>query len=68
MSDQYEPNSLNAVVSRIEAKLDESLKRHDAQEIVNGKLWAALARIDVRVATIAGGVSVLVAIVRFLWK
>ena len=51
--DHYDPNSLNAVVSRIETKLDQALQTQERHETSIRKLWAALSRLDVRVAVIS---------------
>ena len=64
--DNYNPNSIDAAVSRIETKLDSALKQQAEQELQLGKLWSAIGRIDVRVAAIAGGVS-LTAFLLELW-
>lgn len=65
MSEQYEPNSVNAVLSRIETKLDTHLENqtrlNEEHSLAINKLWKALGRLDVRVAAIAGGVSALFA-------
>ena len=67
MSDNYNPNSIDAVLSRIEGKLDTSIKTQDEQAQSIKKLWAALGRLDVRVAGIAAGISVAVAVVKFFF-
>lgn len=57
MSQDYNPNSKDAVLSRIETKLDAALKQQDEHSSAIRKLWAALNRLDVRVAVIAVGIS-----------
>jgi len=57
MSD-YDPNSYNAVLSRIETKLDNALKTQDEHGEAISKLWRALNRLDVRVAAIAATIGV----------
>ena len=66
MSENYEPNSMPAVISRIETKLDAALSRQDEHEHHISKLWAALGRLDVRVACIAAGISAVVAVAKLL--
>jgi hypothetical protein len=72
MSEQYQPNSVNAVLSRIETKLDTHLGNQERINEEHGaaiqKLWKALGRLDVRVAGIAGGVSALAAVIKYLWR
>jgi hypothetical protein len=68
MSDDYNPNSVNAVLSRIETKLNDALTPQDEHNRQIGKLWAALGRLDVRVAAIAGGISVVIALVEIFFK
>lgn len=68
MSEDYNPNSVNAVLSRIETKLNTALETQEEHGSAIRKLWAALGRIDVRVAVIAGGVSVVGFIVKLFWK
>ena len=55
--DEYNRNSLNAVLSRMETKLDKALDEQAEQAHAIRKLWAALGRLDVRVAVIATSVS-----------
>ena len=55
---RYDPNSSDAAISRIEAKLDMALERLNNHGRGIDELWKALGKIDVRVACIAGGVSV----------
>lgn len=62
MSEDYNPNSVNAVLSRIETKLNQALETQEQHSSAIRKLWVALGRLDVRVAVIAatagGGVMV----------
>lgn len=67
MSDDYNPNSVNAVLSRIETKLNDALSQQEEHGRQIGKLWAALNRLDVRVAGIAAGISVAVAVGKILF-
>jgi hypothetical protein len=58
MSNQdYNDRSVDAVVSRIETKLDTVLRQQEDLATSNRKLWAAMGRIDTRVAVIAVTVS-----------
>lgn len=67
MSDEnYNPNSVDATLSRIESKLNDSLSRQEEHARQIGKIWSALGRLDVRVATIAGTVSGIVLLARFI--
>lgn len=59
MNEKYDPNSINAVLSRIETaleatneKLDSALETQGKQETAINKIWAALGRTNVRVAII----------------
>ena len=67
MNDNYNPNSVNAVLSRIETKLNNSLEAQEDQARSIGKLWAAIGRIDVRVAAISGGVSGVIIFIKLLF-
>lgn len=67
MSEDYNPNSVNAVLSRIETKLNTALETQEQHSMAIRKLWAALGRLDVRVAAIAGGMSTAFAILKFLF-
>jgi len=67
MSEQYEPNSTNAVLSRIETKLNAALETQQEHSSDIRKLWAALGKMDVRVAVISGGIGVTVAILKVLF-
>jgi len=65
--ENYNPNSMDSVLSRIEGKLDtviETQRKHDASI---SKLWAAFGRLDVRVAGIAAGISVTVAVIKIFF-
>ena len=63
----YNPNSIDAVLSRIEGKLDNVIETQASHATSIGKLWAALGRLDVRVAAIATGICVVVGVVKFFW-
>jgi hypothetical protein len=67
MSDDYKPNSIDAVLSRIETKLDGALQTQAEHATAIRRLWAALSRLDVRVAGIAAGISVAAAIVKMVF-
>ncbi|HYG98858.1 MAG TPA: hypothetical protein VD837_06975 [Terriglobales bacterium] len=49
----YNPNSIDATLSRIETKLDDTLRVQEKHGESINKLWAALGRLDVRVAVIS---------------
>jgi hypothetical protein len=59
MSDKgdYNPNSLDAVLSRIETKLNKALETQEEHSSAIRKLGSALGRLDVRVAAIAALIS-----------
>ncbi len=57
MGEDYRPNSVDAVLSRIETKLNAALKIQDEQVRQISKLKAALARIDVRVTVVASAIT-----------
>lgn len=69
MSD-YNPHSVDATLSRIETKLDAKLAEVESRQIEHdrqlGKLWAALGRLDVRVAVIAATISTAFAILKLV--
>lgn len=67
MSDEYHPNSVDATLSRIETKLDATLRTQDQHAAAIRKLWAALGRLDVRVAVITCVVSGILAIAKLLF-
>lgn len=68
MSEQdYNPHSINAVLSRIETKLNTALDVQEQQNNSIRRLWTHLGRLDVRVAVIACGVSGLVMILKLLF-
>lgn len=60
MSDDYKPNSVDAVLSRLESKLDAALQKGDGHDEQIRKIWATLSRLDVRVSVIGGGIVVAV--------
>lgn len=66
MSERYDPNSIDATLSRIETKLDSSLKTQEEHAVAIRKLWAALGRLDVRVAVITASVSGIVFLVKYV--
>lgn len=55
MSEDYNRNSTNAVLSRLETKLDDALEKLNNHDSQIRKLWAALGRLDVRVTLIGAG-------------
>lgn len=62
MSDDYNPNSVNAVLSRIETKLNTALTTQEEHSTAIRKLWTALGRLDVRVAVISAGITIVLAV------
>jgi hypothetical protein len=67
MSEDYNPNSVNAVLSRIETKLNQALATQEQHSTAIRKLWTALGRLDVRVALIAGGMSGVIGVVKLMF-
>ncbi len=67
MNEDYNPNSVHAVLSRIETKLDGMRETQGQHSTAIRKLWAALGRLDVRVAVIATSVSILFAVLKLLF-
>ena len=67
MSEDYNPNSINAVLSRIETKLNQALETQEQHSTAIRRLWSALGRLDVRVAVIAGGMSGAIGVVKLLF-
>jgi hypothetical protein len=70
MNKEYNPDSLDAVLSRLDSRLKTMetsvtaiLEKHDRS--IN-KLWAALGRLDVRVAGISAAVALGIVAVK-LW-
>jgi hypothetical protein len=69
MSDgKFDPNSTDAAISRIEAKLDNALQRLDKHGNAIDRLWQAVGSSNVKVASIAGGVSVCAFVVEYFLK
>ena len=66
MSKEYNPDSVDAVLSRIETKLDTVLQTQGEHASAIRKLWAALGKIDVRVAGISAVVGLLIALAK-IW-
>lgn len=67
MSDDYNPNSVNAVLSRIETKLNTALTTQEEHSTAIRKLWAALGRLDVRVAVISAGITIVIAVAKLVF-
>ena len=65
---EYNEKSYDAVLSRIETKLDGFVKVQEEQQTAINRIWRALSRLDVRVTAIAGGISAVVWIVELIWK
>lgn len=57
MTDDYNPNSLNAVLSRLETKLDDALEKDKEHERNIGKLWGALGKLHLKVVALAATIS-----------
>ena len=67
MNNEYQPNSVNAVLSRIETKLNTVLATQEEQSGSIRRLWAAFGRIDARVSAIAGATIGVVIVVKLLF-
>jgi hypothetical protein len=66
MSNEYNPHSIDATLSRIETKLDDSLRVQEEHGEAIRKLWAALGRLDVRVAIISSTATGIFLAVKYL--
>lgn len=66
MSNDYNPNSIDATLSRIETKLDDSLEVQKSHGEAIRKLWAALGRLDVRVAVISATATGVFLVAKYL--
>jgi hypothetical protein len=67
--EHYDPNSINAVLSRIETKLDAMLETQNEHADSIRKIWAHLGRLDVRVAVIgATGAAAVWFVDKFILK
>lgn len=66
MNEDYNPNSIDATLSRIETKLNNALATQEEHASAISKIWAALGRLDVRVAGIAAGITVVIGVVKLL--
>lgn len=65
MSPDYNPSSIDATLSRIEQKLNDSLEVQKEHGDAIKKLWAALGRIDVRVAMISATATGVFLVVKY---
>jgi hypothetical protein len=67
MNEDYNPNSIDATLSRIETKLNNALTTQEEHASAISKLWAALGRLDVRVAGIAAGITIAIAVAKMVF-
>ena len=63
----YNPNSLEATVSRVEAKLDITLQGLDKHGTAIDGLWKAVGSLKSQVIMIATGISVVIGIIKLVW-
>lgn len=79
MSNSYDPNSINAVLSRIETNvkdlsgnLKDFVETQKAKEIqqdnIIAKLWGKVGRIEIKVAGLAAVISGAMIIINHFWK
>jgi hypothetical protein len=68
MSENYDRNSTDATISRIEAKLDITLQRLDKHGSAIDALWKAVGSIDVRVACITATVCGAIFMIKLLFS
>lgn len=68
MSEEYKPNSLDAVLSRIETKLNNALEENDGAKREISKLWAALGKLHMKVVALAATISAAAWVVEHFWK
>jgi hypothetical protein len=59
MNEEYNDKSLDATIGRIESKLDMALERINNHSLGIDSLWKFVSNLQMRVAMIAGGISVI---------
>ena len=67
MSEDYNPNSIDSKLTRMEAKLDVTLERLNKHGAGIDALWKAVGSLKGQVIMIATGISVVIGIIKLVW-